>query len=102
MSADGFGLPTPSQSGIEKSLVKEGKRIEESMKNNLKKSQRPFYFHGKKIKGKEIVVSVLKNAKTEVKLWLIEVKRGSAQNIYNGIKELIDKFLLFGYQFEWF
>ena len=46
----------------------------------------------KKIKGEEIVVSVLQNAKTEVKLGLIEVKRGSAQNIFNGMKELIDKF----------
>ena len=58
MSADGVDLPTLSQSGIKKSLVKEGKRIEESMKNNLKKSQWVLHFDGKKIKGKEIVVSV--------------------------------------------
>ena len=32
LSTDGVDLPTPSQSGIQKSLVKEGKRIKESMK----------------------------------------------------------------------
>ena len=60
MSADGVDLLTPSQYGIQKTLVKEGKRIEESMKNNLKKSQWVLHFDSKKIKGKDIVVSVLK------------------------------------------
>ena len=72
---------SPSQSGIRKSLIKEGKRIEESMKNNLKKSQWALDFDGKKIKGKEIVVFVLKTPR-QVKLGLNEVKRGSAQNIF--------------------
>ena len=54
MSADGVDLPTPSQSGIQNSLVKEEKRIEESMKNNLKKSQWALDFDGKKSKLKKL------------------------------------------------
>ena len=73
MSADGVDLPTPSQSGIQKSLAKEGKRIEESMKNNLKKSQRVLHFDGKKSKVKKLWFLSLKNANTEVKLGLTEV-----------------------------
>ena len=56
MSADGVDLPTPSQSGIQKSLVTEGKRIEKSMKNNLKKPQSALHFDGKKMKGKAILI----------------------------------------------
>lgn len=63
-------------------------------KQNLNLEDWTLHFDGKKINKPEIQVVALKNDTKEIKLGVLVLENGKSYTIFNGIKELLEKFNL--------
>lgn len=94
LSEAGVSIATPSQKTIHRHVKKNAERKETVYIQNLNLNQWALHFDGKKINKKEVQVVVLKNETEEIKLGVLVLEDGRACTIFNGIKELLDKFNL--------
>ncbi len=92
LSNDGIEVPTPSQSGIYKGMVKEADGMKEKIKSVIQEEVWALHFDGKKIEGREIRVVMLKNKEKEVNLGMLSLCNGKARTIYNGICEILNDY----------
>src|SRR5215469_3900923 len=98
LADQGIELPTPSQSGIFKNVITFAKDQEQKLINLLSQGTEDYclYFDGKRLsQGKhdrEYQVLCLQNSKRELKLGVVRCESGSAENIFNGIVSIIDKY----------
>lgn len=92
LSSCGLNIPTPVQSTVWRQCLKASEAREAEYINSLKNDLWALHFDGKKIKGKEIQVILLKNAGKEIKLGALVLNDGKSATIFNGILEVIEKF----------
>lgn len=92
LSDSGVTISTPSQPAIYKAVIKSAEQKEKQLKEQLKEELWCLHFDGKRIKGKEIQVIVLKNESKEIYLGVLVLNDGKANTIFNGIRELLYKF----------
>ena len=77
-------------------LIREGQKVRETSKEELKSCCWCLHFDGKKINGVEHQAVVLKNAEKEIKLKPMVLTDGKSCTIYEGIKEVLDEYDLWG------
>ena len=94
LSDSGVAIPTPSQSGIYKAVMKKAEEVDNKYLYSLKDREWCLHFDGKKINGKEYQVIVLKNECEEKRLAVLELSDGKAKTIFQGIKNVLDKYKL--------
>lgn len=94
LSESGVSIPTPTQSGVYKAVMKEGQELKKNFMENLKNEHWCLHFDGKTIQKKEYQVVVLKNENREVRLAVLELVNGKGETIFNGIKTVLDEFEL--------
>lgn len=95
MAESGVDVPTPSQKTIYRHVIKFAEQKVETNKQHLKLENWALHFDGKKINKKEIQVVVLKNDTKEIKLGVLVLENGKAVPIFNGIREMLEKYNLF-------
>lgn len=94
LASDGISLPTPSQSGVWRRVIKEAD-IMKSKIISLLQTEREFVLHfdGKKIKNNEYQAVVLQHASHPViNLGILHCKSGSANDIFIKLKELLNQY----------
>lgn len=93
LSEHGYNVPVPSQSGIWRRVIREGRAMKLKIIKKLE-NRDPYclQFDGKRIQGEEYQVALLKNVSTEIKLGVVRCKSGSAKDIYNELNQLIDDY----------
>lgn len=94
LAESGVNISTPSQAGIYKAVMKSAERQEIFYLETLQNELWCIHFDGKKIDDKEIQVIVLKNECKEIKLAVLVLDNGKALTLFNGIKEVLNKFNL--------
>ena len=87
LSEDGLDVPSPNQSTVYRSTMKKGRMVKNDMIENLHKEQWSLHFDGKKINHIDYQVVVLKNERTEIKLAVLKLEDGKAENIALGIEK---------------
>lgn len=92
LAVSGVAISTPSQSGVYKAVIKSAEQKEELYKTTLKNDDWCLHFDGKKIEKKEVQVIVIKNEFKEIKLAVLVLQSGKAVDIFNGIKQTLNKF----------
>ena len=99
LSESGINLPTPSQSGIFKNVIRKGTSMKSSIKELLgKTNEYCMHFDGKRIMGckgtkpQEYQVLCLQSSELEIKLGIVKCKSGSSEHIFNGICQIIDEY----------
>ena len=96
LSGEGIDIPTPSQQGIHKALLEEAEQLKQHLISTLHREKWSLHFDGKRIQGIEYQAVVLKNAATEIKLAVLQLKDGTAATIAKGIQGVLDNFNLWG------
>jgi len=94
LSESGISIPTPTQSGVYKAVMKEGEKLKKNFMENLGNEQWCLHFNGKTIEKKEYQVVVLKNKNREVRLAVLQLENGKGETIFNGIKTVLDEYKL--------
>lgn len=92
LAGSGITIGTPTQPGIYKAVIRSAKQKEEELAKTLKKEDWCLHFDGKKIGKKEVQVIVIKNEYKEVKLGVLVLDSGKSLDIFNGIKDTLDRF----------
>src|SRR6185436_3778580 len=86
-------LPTPSQSGIWKGVIKEGRRKIAEIKLILQQENDfCLHFDGKRLSSKEYEVVCLQSPSRKLNLGIIVCESGSAEDIFSAMKKLLDDF----------
>ena len=84
-------LPTPSQSGIWKRVIKEGIRKFAEIKDILQMENNfCLHFDGKRLLSKDYEVVCLQSPSRTLNLGIIVCGSGSAESIFTGLKDLLD------------
>lgn len=94
MSGTGVSIPTPTQSGVYKAVMKEGEKLKNNLMENLRNENWCLHFDGKTLQRKEYQVVVLKNENREVRLAVLHLLNGKGVTIFNGIKTVLDAYEL--------
>ena len=83
VSKGGFSVPIPSQSGIWRRIIREGKEMKAKMIKKLRNGE-PYCLHsdGKRLGGEEYQIVLLKNSEAEIKLGVLKCENGSAKAIH--------------------
>jgi hypothetical protein len=94
LAGDGAAeLPTPSQSGIWKGVIKEGRRKIAEIKLILQRENDfCLHFDGKRLSSKEYEVVCLQSPSRKLNLGIIVCESGSAEDIFSPMKKLLDDF----------
>lgn len=90
----GIEIPTPSQPGIYKAVIKSCQQKELFYIQTLRDQEWCLHFDGGKMAKKEIQVVLIKNETTEIKLAVLVLGNGKSLTIFNGIKDTLNKFNL--------
>lgn len=93
LSEEGHSVPTPSQSGIWKSIIKRGKAMKGTITSLLRKEdQFCLHFDGKRLDGTEYVVVCLQSVDRLIKLGILKCESGSSADVYKEIELLLTDF----------
>ena len=87
-------VPVPSQSGVWRKVIKEGKAMEGKIFGKLQNTGYLYclHFDGKKVQGEEYQVVVLRNPSNEIKLGILRCETGSSKHIYEELRQLINDY----------
>lgn len=93
ISEQGYNVPVPSQSAIWKRVIREGQEMKIKIIEKLQSGD-PYclHFDGKRLRGEEYQVVLLKNATTEIKLGVLKCESGSAKAIHKELHQLINEY----------
>ena len=94
LAREGIDIPTPCQSAIYKSTIKEAIKLKEEMIEKLHMESWSLHFDGKHIDRMDYQVVVLKNERREIKLDVLGLVDGRALTIAQGISKVLDEFHL--------
>ena len=93
VSKRSFSLPIPSQSGIWRRIISEGKEMKAKIIEKLRNGdQYCLHFDGKRLGGEEYQVVLLKNSEAEIKLSILKCENGSAKDIHRELHSLINDY----------
>ena len=85
-------LPTPSQTGIWKGVINEGRKKIAEIKVILQQENNfCLHFDGKRLARKEFEVVCLQSSLRQLNLGVVICEGGSAEKIFLGMKQLIDE-----------
>jgi len=85
-------IPTPSQSGIWRSVMKKGEDMKEKVKNIIKNDLFCLHFDGKRISSTEYQVVCLQSIDLQINLGALKCTDGSANSIFNEVNNLLTNF----------
>jgi len=89
----GCSTDTPSQSGIWRAMIRDGKKKQEKIKKLMTQEENfCLHFDGKKLEKKEYQAVCLQNEQRSIKLGILLCRSGSAGDIFNELKNLLDEF----------
>lgn len=93
LAEDGISVPTPSQSGVWRAVIRSGEDAKRKIKSILQE-ERQFclHFDGKRIANHEYQVVILKSSLRELKLGVVKCESGSSQDIFNALQRLLNEF----------
>ena len=94
LACEGIDIPTPCQSAIYKSTIKEAIKLKKEMIEKLHMESWSLHFDGKHIDGIDYQVVVLKNERREIKLDVLGLVDGRGKTIAQGISKVLDEFHL--------
>ena len=95
LAEQGVAIPTPTQFGVWRSVIRSGEKEKENIKKVLQtKKTSAFILMQKKLCGIEYQVVCLNSGNREIKLGELKCKSESAQNIFNELEHLQTNFLL--------
>ena len=92
LAEEGVNLPTPTQSGIWRAVIRSGEQKKQEIKEFLKVENYCLHFDGKHLSNEEYQVVCLQNERRMIKLGIAKCESGSAQDIYNGLEEILNEF----------
>ena len=93
LSESGVSIPTPSQSGVYRAVMRKGEELKKHFVENLRHENWCLHFDGKTIQ-KEYQVVVLKNENKEIRLAVVELVNEKGKTIFDGIKSILDEYKL--------
>ena len=86
-------ISTPSQTGVWKRVIKDGKEMKSKIINILKNdTDFCLHFDGKRIMSKEYVVVCLKSPSRSLNLGVIGSDSGTVADVFIGLKNLLNEF----------
>ena len=92
LSESGVSIPTPSQSGLYRAVMRKGEELKKHFVENLRHENWCLHFDRKTIQKKEYQVVVLKNEKKEIRLAVVELANRKGKTIFDGIKAILDEY----------
>ena len=93
LATSGVKLPTPSQSGIWRRVIKDGQVMTNKIKEILLVEKNfCLNFDGKRMDGHEYQVVSIQSPERHIKLGISKCASGSSKHIYDGIKSLLDEY----------
>ena len=94
LSESGASIPTLSQSGVYRAVMRKGEELKKHFVENLRHKNWCLHFDGKTIQKKEYQVVVLKNENKEIRLAVVELANEKGKTIFDGIKAILDEYNL--------
>ena len=93
LADSGIIVPTPSQSGVWRAVIRCGKHAKNQIKSILT-NEKDFclHFDGKRMDKHEYQVVILKSSLRELKLGTLKCKSGSSLDIFHALESLITEF----------
>ena len=86
-------MSVPSQAGVWKRVMSEEQKMKSKTFQKLQnKDPYCLYYDGKRLKGEEYQVVLLKNMTTEIKLGIVKCENGSAKAIHKELHQIIDEY----------
>ena len=93
IAEQGHNVSVPSQAGVWKRVMSEGQKMKSKIFQKLQnKDPYCLHFDGKRLKGEEYQVVLLKNMTTEIKLGIVKCESGSAKAIHKELHQIIDEY----------
>ena len=93
LAEDGISIPTPSQSGVWRAVIRSGEGAKPKIKSFLQDEQQfCLHFDGKRIANREYQVVILKSSLRELRLGVLKCESGSSQDIFTPLKSLLNEF----------
>ncbi len=93
LADDGISVPTPSQSGVWRAVIRDGNNAKLKLKSIMKEENNfCLHFDGKKIGKHEYQVVCLKSPSREIKLGVLKCESGTAQDIFSSLENLLDEY----------
>lgn len=92
LAEEGIDVPTPSQSGIWRRVIKDAEKIKNRLKVVITKEEFCLHFDGKRIGNKEYQVVCLKNSSRVIHLGALACESGSAEDIFIPMQALLDEY----------
>jgi hypothetical protein len=90
---DGVNLPTPSQSGIWRRVIRDAELMKEKIKKVLMDENNfCLHFDGKRIINHEFQVVCLQSPEKQIKLGILKCASGSSSHIFDEMKALLDEY----------
>ena len=92
LAKEGIDVPTPSQSGIWRRVIKDAERVKNRLKEIIGEEKFCLHFDGKRIDNKEYQVVCVKNSARTLHLGILACESGSSEDIFIPIQALLDEY----------
>lgn len=93
LAEEGVPLPTPTQSGVWRGVIRLAEKKKDEIKSLLKEEKDfSLHFDGKRLVKQEYQVVCLKSATRDIRLGVARCKSGSSQDIYDALEKVIDEY----------
>ena len=97
LQQDGVTISSPTASGVHKAVINRAYAVKNDIKQAISKETWALHFDGKRVKGVEHQVVVLKNKQKEVRLAALVLPDGKGKTISDAIAEIIEEYRAWPY-----
>jgi len=93
LAEEGVSLPTPTQSGVWRGVIRLAEKKKGEIKSLLKEEKDYcLHFDGKRLAKQEYQVICIKNATRDIRLGVVRCKSGSSKDIYDALEKVLDEY----------
>lgn len=93
LAEEGLCLPTPTQSGVWRGVLRLAEKRKGEIKSLLKEEKDYcLHFDGKRLVKQEYQVICIKSATRDIRLGVVRCKSGSSKDIYDALEKVIDEY----------
>lgn len=93
LAEEGVPLPTPTQSGVWRGVIRLAEKKKGEIKSLLKEEKDYcLHFDGKRLVKQEYQVVCVKSATRDIRLGVARCKSGSSKDIYDALEKVIDEY----------
>ena len=96
MSNEGIKVPTPNQTSIWRSVIRESEKIKKKIKENISSEEFCLHFDEKRINGEEFQAVCLTNERRSLFIGVLTCESGSANDIRKPLEMLLDEYDAWG------